>query len=181
MLATVDQVKDRLKISSPQYDDQLEIILGVAQSAVEGYCCRAFEAQVGRVDRFDIIDKTLMTLSLPLYPVSSISSVKENGSTVDSTEYYVRQNKEVVLLNRCWLYGNGTVEVTYSGGYTSDTVPNDLLGVIIDVAASVFRSSFDNVTSERIGDMSISYSTTVPAVVSNPIYQYTLSKYRRCF
>ena len=134
----------------------LDIALAAASSAIRNYCgwhvapaltCKAKSWTGGRF------------LFTPWMAMSAVSSVVENGVTLDASTYDWRSSG--VIRRRdgfCWcdLPWN-TIEVTATAGY--DTIDNVLQQVIIQLVGNALAAPL-GVREEHAGQVGISYNQT---------------------
>lgn len=137
-LTSVATVKTELSISGSTYDTQLTSYVHVASAAAAQYCNRVLVKETIR-DRFDIDFPRLRfggekSLQTSRWPVATISSLTENGTTlVKDTDYLC--DLPTGVLTRLdtngdpTTWGQSPVIITYDGGYA--TIPADLEDAVI--------------------------------------------------
>lgn len=137
-LTSLSTVKTELNISGSTYDSQLTRYLHVASTAAAQYCNRVLVKETIR-DRFDIDFPRLRfggekTLQTSRWPVASISSLTENGTTLTRDTDYLCDLPTGVLTRldtngdpTTW--GQSPVIIAYDGGYA--TIPSDLEDAVI--------------------------------------------------
>jgi hypothetical protein len=89
-LTTLDAVKSEMQISGGADDDWLRQRIGDASDAIASYCRRVFGAEtIRQTVRLDGRDGTLSPecLTLDRWPVSSITSVTEDGAVLLASEW----------------------------------------------------------------------------------------------
>lgn len=167
-------------------DTAVTLYIAAAQAAVEGYCGRSLERQVGRVDTLDGTGMPL--IGLPLYPVETVASVVEDGDTLTVNEDFLLYPERGALLRLdgstdrewWWDWRRQSVVVTYTAGYADGEafpVPDDLRWVIANVALRLFKAeaawaaspaaatgNLASLTLDGVG--SYSYSQPAPAAVT---------------
>lgn len=123
------QAKRQLRLEHDLDDaDVLEYIRS-AREWVEGHCWRAMYSQQWKVT-FDGFPKTIRIPVPPLVTVDSVRFLADGAwATLDPTLYRVStsDSRARLLPNDAWPWtdwGEGTVEVTYTCGYTRG-VPNE--------------------------------------------------------
>lgn len=114
------------------------------------------------------------TVLLPELPVTEVSSVYENDELLTELEDYVLSHDGTLVrlptvvdngwstqtLRRNWPIGERNLEITYTHGYASNALPNDLKMVALSIASRLFNESAGNVISETLGQYSVRYSDT---------------------
>ena len=89
-LTTVATVKNIMGITDDTQDDYIERQINVMSSKIEAYCNRKFNKQTFT----DQLYKGYGTAELQLqnYPIRSITSIEENNTELDSSNYSVLGN-----------------------------------------------------------------------------------------
>ena len=107
-------------------------------------------------------------LRLPAAYVSAISSVKENGETVDDYEW-----REDGLIRRPypWTPKWQGILVTYTAGYSVDAV-QDLVEAVCSITSGVLSVS-PGVSNESADGVSVSYSSSAASVANSLTSQMT--------
>lgn len=138
-LTDLATVKDELGITDDSENDKLARWITQASKAAATYCKRVFvQETVSETFRADLrwsTAETVELLSLSRYPVSSITTVTEDGTALDSSGYVVDAAEG--FLNK--LTGNShchwsfcqSIVVVYVGGYSADNIPEDLERAVI--------------------------------------------------
>ena len=132
MLATLDQVKTYIGNSADASDDALlQRLIAAASSAIERACDRTL-AQTLYVEHRNGNGGT--ALSLRNFPVTSVTAVSINGlslpeaTTWDSSGWALEAPNRLRLLGgRLFTTGLLNVRVTYTAGYSSFTMPPDIV------------------------------------------------------
>lgn len=103
---------------------------------------------------------------LPAGYVASITSISENGTTLESGAYEWRKDG---LLKRAfpnvWTDKWDGIEVVYSAGYSADAVP-DLAEAVCAIASGVLSVS-PGVTSESADGVAVSYSASASSIAAS--------------
>lgn len=127
-LTTVATVEDELGIASSTETARLERMINIASAAAESYCDRVFYRDTAIAEKVEGTDGPLMFLSRG--PVHSITSVVYLTTTLDTTEYEIRDSggheQTIYNLNGSWRRGsirrNDTSQTQVAGferyGYT---------------------------------------------------------------
>lgn len=132
--------------------------LNAASQAIRNYCgwhiCPEVECTANPVGG-------ALVTRLPAAYVSAISSVKENGITLDAYEW----RKDGLLRKTCpWTDKWDGIEVVYTAGYPASAVP-DLAEAVCTVASGVMSVSA-GVTSESADGVSVSYSASASSIAA---------------
>lgn len=162
--------------------------LSWAQSFVEGYCNRTFDAVE---DEVVVIDPYAGSAMLPNFPVTGISKVEgylpgDTGGMAwrELTNYWYKSDTGLIFDTTglpgtfgvsCfhWPWLPGSLRVTYSHGYA--TVPRGL----VDVAVRLARQWLENPglrVEIKVGDIEERYNGSY-GVTLNALDQYTLDRY----
>jgi hypothetical protein len=196
-LADLEDVKEELRIQGNNYDNLLSRMIDDASAAIEEYCDRIFASQT--------YVETLpgsggVNLSLYHFPITSITSIKENGTVLDSS-YYVLQEPEagIVFREAGWGWSGmwetavitshpvqNTMKYVYEVEYVAGFgLPSDLIPTLpkgIERAAIImvkdwYQNAARNVSIKRMraADAEFQYdSTSIP-----PVAMRLLSTHRR--
>lgn len=118
-LVTISEVKDFLKLDPNQTleDNMLQHLINAATAEMERDHDRVLEYTTGRVEIHSGGANTF--LFLKAFPIQEITEVKVDGVVI--TDYEV--NKERGILKGFWPCGTDNIQVTYSGGFWTDTTP----------------------------------------------------------
>jgi hypothetical protein len=138
-MTLLNTVKTELSIGNTDYDVLLGSFIQQASAAIVSYCRREF-ARETLVDTFRI-GGGITTLQLTRRPIVSVTSIVEDGVTLDSDDY------EIIAANgwlnrldasgdpQCWECGK--IVVTHVAGWLMLTdLPSDLERVTIDLVKS---------------------------------------------
>ncbi len=171
--------------------DRARILLDMASGAIRSYCRQTFTRGATTV----ILPGThAEKLELPERPVTAITLVKIGDTTLAVDTDYVWDGQHTLyrgtkvdgvlsvngpdyLINGWGDWGGpgAQVTVTYTHGFTS--IPNDIKGVCLALAARTLGSP-DGVNSESVGSYSVSYSRTGGAVSLLSEERELLNRYR---
>lgn len=179
-LTTVATVKDELAITVSTYDSYLERLVNVYSEAIENFCGRHFEQGTGIVEK--VAGHFGMYLIVDRTPLTSISSITFNGSTIDSTSYEIDgagSSGKIRLLGGAFSTApilpnimndirpgdeRKLYTVTYTGGYvlpgTGQTLPYDLEQACVLACATAYRARGRDrsITSESLLSASVAYA-----------------------
>lgn len=162
----VAQAKQYLRITDPDWDEIIEIIINSVSSAAERYLHRLVKQQTVTDERIN--GPGSRTLRPTYAPIISVTTVYDSAtwtwdadSLVDAGNYYLdtEAGKLVYAIGYIWTKGTRNIKLTYVVGWA--TVPTDItMGVRIQVAEE-FRKykeqRLDRISSTR-GDGSVTYA-----------------------
>ena len=125
------------------------------QDIIEKYLDRNIE-QANYTEKYDGGNQFIF---LKNYPVSSITSVKEDDITLDSSEYGFTETGILYLKDRNFSEGIQNIEVSYTAGYSEipDSLKRALTIVVQNLIAYAVRPT-DLPTSQGMEGASINYS-----------------------
>lgn len=140
-LATLQDVKDWLDITSSTHDDILQTILDSVCASVMEYCEQTF-ALVGPIVEVNDGNRSDQIVTRE-FPIVSVDEIKvdvnpdgSEGTVVDSDTYQVLP-EAILLQTRITPRGRSVVAVTYTHGYASVPAPVHM-AVLLSVEA-LFR------------------------------------------
>lgn len=173
MITSKNELKQFLDIdlSDTANDNLILSVLKVADLRVKNYLRYNPEAVVS-------VSETLWVgksrfVGLYHAPITTVISIKDNaGSSFDSDDYRIAEKGIVEFFNAI---SATTVEVTYSGGYTQATMPEDLKMAAWIIAEALYnrRGSF-GAKKENFSSFSTEYQDDIP-----PDAKSILKDYRR--
>lgn len=145
MLGSVDRVKTRsgitaedINVQGSTLDAYIQDLLQQSTRVVESLAEREFD-QV--VDDEVLVDGNNRTrLRLGVYPVTSVSLVEVDGSTIPTDEYRVDGGGILERRDAVWPKGWENVRVVLTHGYGTGQ-PADVVGVVEGLAVRVLRAS----------------------------------------
>lgn len=161
--------------------------LEAASSIIESYCGRVFTSS----SVVETHDGGSTNIFLRQPPVSTVTSVVENGVTLAATAYllYPEEGRLVRMSGAypyIWYWKPRTVVVTYTGGYGTaalDTIPHDLRDVCVRIAARAFQAGAAFAAAPAgagavksvtlAGSDSVTYSDAVTGSVATTALQLT--------
>ena len=169
MLDTLSNVKSRLGITDTTYDNFITQQIILISDAIEGYCRRKFlEADYEQTFYRGDYSPSKM-LELFHFPVSTITSIEEDGVAVDPTAY--RLNKPTGRLIRTdgtFFYSEETV-VTYTAGLTA--CPSPILSVLDNLVQERYNKKTSGVDLNFGSDVQ---RISIPGAISID-FDYTLN------
>jgi hypothetical protein len=108
-------------------------------------------------ETLDVEDNGCDRLRLSAYPVVSVTALSDDGSALDSEDFYLHRSARWVILSGSGAYfsqGKRKVVATYTAGWS--TVPAPVLHALTLTAAFHFNHApKEGIDSERIGAYSI--------------------------
>lgn len=156
--------KDDLGLTQTEFDDLVQSARENASRAVENYCQRDFEHHQNDVEKRD--GNQRQKLRLRGWPVIQINSVKEDGDTVDASEYRVQDSpgsgpvaNAGILEKQSGVWTNPrpndweNIEVDYDWGFT--TVPADVNDVVNYLATQDLLDFVRNVQARGATQISL--------------------------
>lgn len=156
MLTTVDRARTMLRVD-PADDDLLALLIPAASTAIETYCNRKF----GRAEYTEWVDvRRAGFILMRNYPIESVATI--DGET-DLAAYDI--DKEKGVISKSGWSGSKPIAVTYTAGYVlpgetviegSTALPADIEYGCVLLIQKMQRDP--GVTSERVGDISVSYA-----------------------
>jgi hypothetical protein len=141
-LTRVATVRDELGISNDN-DELLERLVHEASAACASYCDRVF----GQEDVTEVFRPTSSQDSIRLhrYPVSEVTEVVEDGTTLDADEYEVDGPTGVLYRmedDERSIWPGVKIEVSYTGGYELlDDLPRDIERACIELVKAWYFSA----------------------------------------
>lgn len=139
-LASLDAVKAALDITDTSEDQTLPPLIARASAAISAYCNRTFA--------LEMVEESFGTVRggvvLGRYPVTSITSVSENGIPLGTAEYEADLRIGVIdrtlLMDPGGRFDRGRTVVRYTAGYALDDMPGDIVQALVLLVAH-FRST----------------------------------------
>lgn len=170
-LTTLAKVKSFLGITTTTNDTQIGVFIDIVDKTIKNYCERNIELTLITDYQLDT-DGVQDTFFLKERPVTGISGITNNGSTVPSDEYELNALDGVIKFAYAPSESIEDLKITYSGGYA--TVPSDIEGVATMMVADLFRISgggnagglgtgSGEVQSEKLGNYSVTYAVNKDA------------------
>lgn len=167
---TMEELRAWLRVSDASQDALLEIIGNSATETLERLTGRIFVERTITERRSG--DGTTR-LELTAYPVSTVSSVTEDGIAVAASSYRLDGPAGVLWrLNGVWIRGEGNVDVVYTAGWPLASVPGDVKRVALEMAKVIWDEwggQAASVTSLAIGPASLTIRQAWPHHVATAI------------
>lgn len=176
MLTTVKRAKKLLGIAEDDTsrDFYLEMALEAASKAIERECNR----ELGQGQHFQLINGSgIQSLRLRNFPILSVLDLKVNGTSVNPDDYKIEYETGMLFREVCWPCGTRNIDVEYTAGYIlpsdAEDAPESTLPRNYEMACVLYAQTLlqqtPGVTSERVGDISVTYETAtsgnLPAAV----------------
>lgn len=181
MLTTLDRLKKSMGIplDDTSMDEQLILQLITASQAIENRCMRSFKkGSYTDIASGDPKSKYINLVNSPLHLVQAVNT--EDGPV---TGFIILADGRLFRKNG-WPCGEHNITVTYEAGYTlpEDATPESpkTLPAPLELACILYAQTMmraPGVTSERVGDISVSYASNddvnnMPAAVFALIQPY---------
>lgn len=116
-LTTLADVKAVAGITDTTQDTRLEYLINAVSAQIAGYCDRVFTRSTYTLETHTGTNR--QSLSLRQWPIVSVSSILEDGTTLPVTEYELKaQDMERGIVYKANGWNQNT---TYATGLTSDT------------------------------------------------------------
>lgn len=163
MLTTLQRAKSYLSIplDDTSQDFTLLTALGAASEWIERECNRSFEYKTYRQT---LDGPGTKFLRLRNFPVHSVSLLNLNGKDRLSDPFTVESENGMLFKRSGWPCGERIIEVEYLAGYIlpsdaedepAPTLPQKYEWACVLLAQTLMREQ--GVTSERVGDISVTY------------------------
>ncbi|MEU0761991.1 hypothetical protein ABZ351_20210 [Streptomyces microflavus] len=165
-LATVDQLGAWMQREPDELPTGATLVLDIASRIVRSEARQSFTRGTSSA----VLHPDGGWVVLPQRPVVSVSEVRAGGQLVPPNRWQLVRDR-VRLLD-----GDQPVTVTFTHGYTS--VPGDVLGLVLTVAARVLNNPAD-LRQESAGSVSVTYSAETIGARLAPADRDLLARYRR--
>ena len=173
---TLENCKKFLNIGSSDTskDELLELLIDAATNAAEEYLGRYIVARQISQEPYDCTNSKSKYLQLKQYPVTTLTTVIEDGETLDTAALTLDTSNGIIKRNIFW---KGAVLVTYTAGISSSTanVPKNLqLAIWQWVSYLLNTQGAQGIDSETLGDYSVNYleENPIPPVVISLLEGY---------
>lgn len=113
-------------------------------------------------------------LVLPKHPVTAISQVDVDGTTLAADAYKFIEAGVVYRTSGIWAVGRQNIDVTYTHGFA--TIPGDVKAIVLETASRAWRSGA-GVSQESVGSYSVTYSRESAGVQLLPQERAALASY----
>jgi hypothetical protein len=194
-LLTLSEYKEYKGINSSTNDGKIQALITQVSSLVENYCNRKFiqysTTQNARVEWFDGMTNKVWLTEFPVISVESVTTSTDGGMTqetlvegssskdgyfVDLEEGTVFTQQTVNMFIDSYDIPYRSLEITYTAGYTEDTLPEDLKLAVLDLV-HYYMSDESKPTKSLLGG---TIDNPLPANASNfpPHIKRILDLYR---
>ncbi|MBY9077273.1 hypothetical protein KIH86_03630 [Paenibacillus sp. HN-1] len=176
MLTSLNRARSMMSgVDDSVPDFELEMSLEAASAAIERFCNRELAQQTHK-QRID--GSGTKFLRLRNFPIHSVAEVKVCGKELMESDYVIESGNGILFLEFGWPDGDRNVEVEYLAGYImpsdAEGAPEPTLPRNYELACILYAQTLlhqtPGVTSERVGDISVTYETAaagdLPAAVA---------------
>lgn len=170
MIGTLQQLKDYLGETKDLSDARLSSALQRATGLVNQYCRRLFEEATYTDELYDGTGTPV--LQLDKYPLSAVSSVKEDGAALtigtnpaagDYSVLWYAAEGHLVRPSGIWIPLRRNYAVTYTAGYSASAMPPEVLQGALDYAALIVREKDRiGIESKTTGEQTTQYTRELP-------------------
>jgi uncharacterized phiE125 gp8 family phage protein len=184
-LSTVAKLKQLLQVTDPADDALLERLLDAASAWIATQCGYPSTGMLSAEQTFTFSGEDTRGWSLPVQPVTGITSVTIDGEALPPREtdvdgYYLSDFGRVELSGGYrFTRGQGNCVVVATCGFPAEAVPADLEAAALTLAAQRFqeRNRIGQV-SGNVGGVQVTWSTfSAPADVNLTIQAYRLGSF----
>lgn len=174
---TLENCKKYLNIGSSDTskDELLELLIEATTNAAEEYLGRNIVARQISQEPYDCTNSKSKYLQLKQYPVTTVTTIVEDGETLDTTALKIDNSNGIIKRNVFW---KGAVLVTYTAGLAANTasVPKNIqLAIWQWVSYLLNTQESQGIDSETLGDYSVNYleqNQEVPSTVASLLEGY---------
>ena len=134
---------------------RIETLAGAAFEYIEQYTGRKLE-RARRIEQHPAQSCIL----LQAWPVQSVESVSIDGAAIDAGDIAVDAERGIITLNR--LPAGQMAEVTYTGGYTSETLPGPILtacAMLVSGMLSAGQNGGQQITQQMLDGYQVTYQS----------------------
>lgn len=176
MLDTLSNVKDRLGITTSDYDSFLTSQITLVSDVIEAYCRRKFASASWSQTFYKKEIRDPKNLELYHFPLITLTSVTIDGVALTVDELAnVTKHKPTSRLRRedgTWIYGDKVV-VVYTAGYA--TIPSPVLSVLDSIVQERYNKKVAGVDLNFGSDVQ---RISIPGTISID-FDYSLSNNER--
>jgi len=159
----------------------LENMINQATQYAEKYIGRFIKGRgEDLTEVLDIEEKTDVIFTKN-FPIISITSITEDEEVISTDDYYEYSNTGMLRKKDAnWTKGFQIVSIVYQGGYA--TVPEDIAQWCVNLVITMFKDKDrGNITSEKVGDLAVSYGEVGAWINKNSFSQKVLDTYKSNF
>jgi uncharacterized phiE125 gp8 family phage protein len=142
-LTTLADVKEFLGITSTTNDDLLQMLITAESDYIATWCNRKLVQQTITETRDGSGSDRMMFRE---YPVSAVASVTMDGNPVPASAtpqngygYYFTSRILMLRYGWGWCMGAGNVQITYTAGYASGSIPQALAQAAAELTAYRYK------------------------------------------
>lgn len=174
MLDTLVNVKSRLGITTDAYDAFLTNQITLVSDVIEDYCRRKFAEGTWEQTFYRNENRSAQEITLFHFPVSTITSIEEDGVAVDAGEYRIHKPSGIIRSSQGRSFFNAVETViTYDAGY--DPIPSAILAVLDNVVGERYNRKSSGVALDFGSDVQ---RISIPGAISID-FDYTLKNNER--
>lgn len=175
-LDTLSNVKTRLGITGTTYDTFLQNQIDLVSEVIEAYCRRKFTQATWKQNIYREDSHPTKRFVLFHFPVQSITTLKEDGTTVSASEYRLNKPSGTItgVDGRTFLCAKDT-EITYVAGYASGEIPKPILDVLDGIVQERYNKKSSGVSLDFGSDVQ---RISIPGAISID-FDYSLSNNER--
>lgn len=184
-LVTLASIKSYLGVSTTDYDNFLTDQEEIIADAIEGFCGRKF-AEATYVQTFYASDYSDIQKDLKMfhYPLTLVTDIKEDGVSVDLTEFRIHYPTGAITKPEYFFAGVEKVEFYYKAGYA--VIPSTVRNVLYSLIQEKYTKKVSGVPLnfgsdvQRVsipGVMSIDFDYTLESNLRKNAYGLVLGSY----
>jgi hypothetical protein len=185
-LITIADLEEYLQITITGTDDEdkYTFLIGAVQDLADSITFRELESATYTSELYD--GNSGSELYLNQYPITDVAEVKYGfvwggsaRSEITSDDYLTYAAEGYLAFNFNSVDGGNQIfEITYTAGYTTITIPQDLKMLLMDQIASSFNKTFNSpeMKSENLGDYSYT-KFSIADMDDTSLFGQKLSKY----
>ncbi|MGW1836321.1 hypothetical protein [Streptomyces sp. NPDC002067] len=163
-LATLDELAAWMQRAPDELPDGAALVLDTASAIVRSEARQRFTRGTSSATLHPYGGWVV----LPQRPVISVEEVREAGQLVPADRWQL-------VGDRVRVVGDQAVTVTYTHGY--ETVPGDVLAVVLTLASRVLTNPGD-LRQESVGAVTVTYAAETIGASLAPIERDALARYR---
>lgn len=173
MLDTLENVKERLGITSSEHDNFLTSQITLISDVIEAYCRRKF-LEADYIQTFYNTDHAVtQVLDLYYFPVTEIDSIEEDDVVLDSSSYRLNTPRGKIYRTEGSFFCSTETVITYTAGYAS--CPTPVLSVLDSLVQERYNKKTSGIDLNFGSDVQ---RISIPGAISID-FDYTLSNNER--
>jgi len=145
-LLTKEELKTELRITTTDYDDMMDELVVAVQSVFDVFTGRIVEKTTHTEQHSSDFNNS--KIYLDNYPILSTASVHDDpdwvyddDTLIDASKYKINTRTGILFYNGCFNDGFDNVQVIYTAGYVSGTLPAGWRKIWIRQAALWYQES----------------------------------------